>query len=631
MMLKGSVSRFNLRQIEGLFHAGIAGDLSDSELLERFLRHSDSIGEAAFEALVDRHGPMVFRVCLQALNDRHAAEDAVQVTFLVLARQAGTIRKRPSVSSWLFGVALRAAARIRMEEARRRLYEMRSAERSAALIRARQEPRDSDDPYPELHAEIDRLPEKYRVPIVLCYFEGLSHEQAASRLRWPVGTVKIRLTRARAILRARLERRGRAYELLFPAAALRAGHSAALPEHLFNTITQAACRSATKRTAVGLVSSSVVNVTQGVMQSMLFDKLKVVAVGLSGLFLLGFGGLIAGQQVKENGPTPPSRDRATAEKPDSPSTLRFVGTTDYDPARVTVVHAPFDSRVDVVLVDLGSTVKKGGPLLEIFSADLAEAKSNYETATSQWAHDKNVLEYKTPLAQANTLPTKELMDARNKEAQSRLNKKLARDKLLVYGLTDSEIENASKEDGVQKARMTLRSRADGVVVQRNAIKGNYYTTADALMTIAQLDHLWVRGSMSESESDKVAIGQKVTVRFPFDDRQIDARVEYIDAQVDEQTHTVKFRTTIPNPEGRLKAGMFVRMAVESPASEGRIDDARRQRERAIDATPNDRLSELERKMDRLLGEKEERLSHAKILDRLDALERKLDELLGGRR
>ena len=90
--------------------------MSDSELLDRFMRCNDEVGEAAFRALVERHGPMVFRVCTQALNDQHAAEDAMQVTFLVLARQAGMIRKRPSLSSWLFGVARRAAARIRMEE-----------------------------------------------------------------------------------------------------------------------------------------------------------------------------------------------------------------------------------------------------------------------------------------------------------------------------------------------------------------------------------------------------------------------------------------------------------------------------------------------------------------------------------
>src|SRR5262249_21892340 len=219
-MSGGSASRRRLWQLEDLFRAGTVGDLSDGELLDRYVRCRDDVGGAAFAALVVRHGLMVFRVCRQVLDDPHDAEDAFQVTFLVLARQAGAIRKRPSVSSWLFGVARRAAARIRMEEARRRRYEARSAERSSARYAARPEPPDPD-PDPELHAEIERLPENYRLPIVLCYLEGLTHEQAASRLRWPLGTLKTRLSRARERLRSRLERRGRSFLILLPVDPLR--------------------------------------------------------------------------------------------------------------------------------------------------------------------------------------------------------------------------------------------------------------------------------------------------------------------------------------------------------------------------------------------------------------------------
>ena len=249
-MDSGSVSRLRSRQLEDLFHTGIAGDLTDGDLLDRFLRCRDSVGEAAFTALVERHGPMVLRVCRHVLSDHHSAQDAVQATFLVLARKAGTIRMRRSVASWLFGVARRASARIRKEEARRHRYELRSFERSSALMSARQELSDPD-PHPELHAEIQRLPEKYRVPIVLCYFEGLTHEQVANRLCWPLGTVKIRLSRARERLRSRLERRGRARQFLFPANPLRPQNYTALPEHLVSAIAQAACRSMTNRHSRG--------------------------------------------------------------------------------------------------------------------------------------------------------------------------------------------------------------------------------------------------------------------------------------------------------------------------------------------------------------------------------------------
>jgi cobalt-zinc-cadmium efflux system membrane fusion protein len=252
-----------------------------------------------------------------------------------------------------------------------------------------------------------------------------------------------------------------------------------------------------------------------------------------------------------------------------PTILRLFGTTDYDPATVTVIRTQFDSRVDQVLVDLGKTVKTGDPLLELFSTDLAEAKSNYEAATSQWIHDKEVLDYKTPLALANNLPRKELIEVKNDEAQSRLKKKLAKDKLLVYGLTDKEIENAKEEDGVQKAKMILRSRADGVVVLRSVVRGNYYTSADLLMTIAPLDHLWVRGSVSELDAEKVKIGQALNIIFPFSDRTIDAEVKYIDKAIDADSRSAKFRTSISNPNGELKAGMFVRMMLKLPPTSGR--------------------------------------------------------------
>jgi membrane fusion protein, heavy metal efflux system len=259
----------------------------------------------------------------------------------------------------------------------------------------------------------------------------------------------------------------------------------------------------------------------------------------------------------------------TVKEQTEPTDLRLFGTTDYDPATVTVVRTQFDSRVDQVLVDLGSPVKKGEPLLELFSTDLAEAKSNYEAAISQWERDKKVLDYKSSLAQKEALPKSQVIEAENDEAQSRLKMKLARDKLLVYGLSDEEIENASKEDGVQKAKMIMRSRADGVVVLRNVVKGNYYTSADLLMTIAPLDHLWVRGSVSELDAEKVEVGQELKVVFPFSDRTIRGRVKYIDKAIDPDSRSAKFRTSIDNPDGKLKAGMFVRVLVEISPRKGR--------------------------------------------------------------
>ena len=161
--------------------------------------------EMAFSALVERHGPMVLRVCRSILRDEHDAQDAFQATFLVLVDRAGSVRDRSSVGSWLHGVALRVAACARGSVVRRRVHERRAADLTADGFHPRGvEP----DLAPALHEELARLPERYRVPIVLCYMEGLACEEAAQRMRLPVGTVKSRLARGRDRLRDRLIRRG---------------------------------------------------------------------------------------------------------------------------------------------------------------------------------------------------------------------------------------------------------------------------------------------------------------------------------------------------------------------------------------------------------------------------------------
>ena len=186
------------RQLQALFQIGTLGGLSDAPLLERFVAGRDEAGEAAFRALVDRHGPMVLRVCRSVLQDDHDAEDAFQVTFLVLARKAGSIRKQKSIGSWLHGVAHRVALKARTA-ARRRRAQNRGRRR---WRRCRGEPAgDSSDLSPVLHEEIARLPAKYRAPIVLCYLEGMTQDQAACELGWPVGTVRGRIARARDLLR----------------------------------------------------------------------------------------------------------------------------------------------------------------------------------------------------------------------------------------------------------------------------------------------------------------------------------------------------------------------------------------------------------------------------------------------
>ena len=196
-----------VRLIQTLWDAGTVASLDDAELLGRFLGR-DAIAEAAFAALVHRHAPMVLRVCRDVTGNPHDAEDAAQVTFLVLARHARSIRRGESLANWLFGTARRVAARAVRDSIRRRRHERRYAE-TVAVHRVSEDPVvGSDGEWAGMYEELGRLPDRYRAPIVLCDLEGLTHEQAAVAVGCPTRTLQTRLYRGRDRLRARLVRRG---------------------------------------------------------------------------------------------------------------------------------------------------------------------------------------------------------------------------------------------------------------------------------------------------------------------------------------------------------------------------------------------------------------------------------------
>ncbi len=187
------------RHLRMLFEVGTVAGLTDGQLLDRFVTGRD---QAAFTALVERHGPMVHRVCSEVLGDYHEAEDAFQATFLVLARRAASIRSRDSLASWLYGVALRVSACARSASARRRIHERARAALPATQVNDNENSRDNFEPL--LHAELGRLPQRFRAPVVLCYLEGRTYEEAAQLLDCPIGTIKSRLAAARQRLRNRL-------------------------------------------------------------------------------------------------------------------------------------------------------------------------------------------------------------------------------------------------------------------------------------------------------------------------------------------------------------------------------------------------------------------------------------------
>jgi RNA polymerase sigma-70 factor (ECF subfamily) len=288
----------DLGRAERLYSALI---LTDAQLLERFAVRRE---EAAFEALLHRHGPLVFGVCRRLLGNPHDAEDAFQATFLILARKAGSIGRPALLGNWLYGVAHRVAARARKTSLRRHVRETTGADLAAV---ANREPSGEPDFVGLLHEELQRLPDKYRSPVVLCYLEGQTNEEAAAQLRWPVGTVKGRLNRARELLRKRLARRGVTLTAgLLVANTLTAKAPAALLDGTF----RAAAAFAAKGVVVGSASTRALVLAKGVLKTMLLSKLKILAVVLLAVTVAAGGLAYYGRAVE-----PPAKGDKKADKP----------------------------------------------------------------------------------------------------------------------------------------------------------------------------------------------------------------------------------------------------------------------------------------------------------------------------
>ena len=259
-----------VRDLQTLFGMGVMGTLSDGQLLDRFVERREG---AAFEAIVRRHGPMVWGVCRRVLRDHHDAEDAFQAAFLVLARKAASVMPREKLSNWLYGVAYQTATKARAMRAKRRSREGQVSDMPEPEVV-------SYDPRAELaeslDGELSRLPGKYRIPIVLCDLEGRTHREAASQLGWPVGTVSSRLSRARALLKRRLSRSGSTLSVgsLAVLLAQESASAGGMPTQLIGPTARAASLfAAGGAVTVGVVPAGVVALTGEVMKMMLLSKI----------------------------------------------------------------------------------------------------------------------------------------------------------------------------------------------------------------------------------------------------------------------------------------------------------------------------------------------------------------------
>ena len=295
-----------VRQLRHLFEGRSIVGNSEWQLLHRYLDRRD---EVAFEAIVARHGPMVLGVCRRVLADAGDVEDAFQATFLILAQKGRTLAEGDPVAHWLYGVAHRVALRARASAARRRRLERGVEPRELAR---------PDDPSPfelasVLDEELARLPAKYRAPVVLCYLEGQTHEEAARQLGWPLGSVKGRLARARDLLKGRLTRRGIAPGGLL---LLARGSRSAVPR----TLLELTMRAALVGRSAGVVPAAVASLAAGSLSTMLINKFK--AVGMM-VLVLGTGAAVmayqaghgTGQSAAKSVPAPRAPAKVVGSKP----------------------------------------------------------------------------------------------------------------------------------------------------------------------------------------------------------------------------------------------------------------------------------------------------------------------------
>jgi RNA polymerase sigma factor (sigma-70 family) len=304
------------RRIGDALAARDAGALGDAELLQRFVKRADA---AAFTALVRRHGPMVLGVCKRLLRDAADADDAFQTTFVLLSRKAGSLGRPERLAGWLFQVAYRTARRARALRARRR-------ECQAPLPEAAMDSPVAEIVWRELRPifdeELDRLPEKLRLPVVLCFLEGRTKRGAARQLGWPEGTFSTRLQQARELLRGRLARRGVALSAgTFSLALFEGAAAAAMPPTLTSATVHVASLAATGVALTGPVAV----LTQGVIHSMYLTKLKLAAALVVAVGVLGGGaGWVSqrgdgGGSARAEQPAAPERPNSSAAAKDEPA------------------------------------------------------------------------------------------------------------------------------------------------------------------------------------------------------------------------------------------------------------------------------------------------------------------------
>jgi RND family efflux transporter MFP subunit len=562
---------------------------TDGKLLERFISLQE---EAAFEELLARHGPMVLGVCQQLLSQPHDAEDAFQATFLVLVRRAASIRQRDQLAGWLYGVAHRVAARLQAQNLRRNQRERQGVDLMAAEPSF---PTVSDDPQPVIQEKINRLPEKYRLPVLLCCLEGKTQEEAARDLGCSQSAVKGRLERARARLRQRLTRRGVVLSTGSATAIVPPTIGALPPALASGTLQAAILLAAGKSLAAGAASPQVLSLMEGVLRAMFLTKLKIGAAVLLFLGLVGSG--LAVSVYRLPAAEQPGNDRTVhsndatpgSDQPAKTPVARREGSTPlkvqvtYPITRKVVDRQEYVGRTEATTVQVtpgasgelirvlyrpGERVKKGSLLFEIdprtCQAELDKARAEYKGAEARLSNAKTALQRLKDLAGKNVVDRSELYRAIANQDESQAALEAAKATLDLAQLH------------LQATRVA--APMDGTIGQPRVPPGTYVQAGTTLLTTIVATHpiyvnfdmdertfLQLRKQSARSQTklleSSVQVGLADETGFPR--RGV---IDYVADEVNPNTGAIRVRAALSNTDRFLLPGLWVhiRLAVGAP-------------------------------------------------------------------
>jgi len=551
------------------------GHLGDAELLQRFGESGDP---AAFELIVWRHQRLVFGVCRRVLRDFHDAEDALQATFLILARKVHSIGRGEALAGWLYRVAYRVAIAARQGRARRRQHQVPiAAAAELARIPSLDGPAEQGELWAAIDDEVSRLPAKFRAATVLCYLQGKTVDEAARQLGCPRGTVSSRLARARERLRGQLTRRGITLTAGAIAAALsETVASASAPDRLVEQMMRAIGSSGASGAASGLgVSTQVTALTQEVLRMMLVKKIatsSALLLAFVGTFLLGAGvavrtyasdgaeqKLVAEEPQAPAGPVGGDKERAAPSEPlpvsvSRPVRCEFTPYHDFNghlesPKRINVQLPPGATRMRMV-VNRGAEVKKDDPLFEFWTGLDRQELTKLQNALAQLDQQRQV------------------------EERVQKARKLFETGALSQGELDLRINEKNAWEKTAKDAQTILDRARQSRALSNAVapvSGKVVMT-DGLVTIVPSETIGLHFDMDErtylqfrrlvaagklqAEGSTLSVGMSDEEGFPEK-----AVLQRFDPEFDAASGAIGVHCVLTDPEHIRLPGMFARVRI----------------------------------------------------------------------